>query len=109
MKNEKKDAFMIRVTILAMVTITTLFIISEFFDGTFALAAAYISEVIESVRSPFMIIQLLAIATLFVDLVVRFDNLNEKWRTMHIIAVGYCFTGFMFQVFVFYMDSAFLA
>jgi len=34
--------------------------------------------------------------------------LNEKYRVLHVIAVGYCIISYMFQIFVFYMDSAFL-
>ena len=104
-----KDGQMIRVTLWAIMTITTLFLFSELLDNMFPAQAAIISEAFDLIRTPLMIIQFLGLGTLFVDLVVRFDRLNERFRVLHVIAVGYCIISYMFQIFVFYMDSAFLA
>ena len=104
----KKDVMLIRITLWAMITINALCLWSELMDGAFPISAASISEVIDSVRAPLMIIEFLAIATLFVDLVVRYDEIKESLKTLHVFAVGFCATSFMFQIFVYYMDSAFL-
>jgi hypothetical protein len=104
-----KDGQMIRVTLWTIVTITTLFLFSELLDNIFPKQAVIISGAFDFIRTPLMIIQFLGLGTLFVDLVVRFDNLNARFRVLHVIAVGYCIISYIFQIFVFYMDSAFLA
>lgn len=104
-----KEGQMTRVTLWAIMVIATLFLFSELFDNTFPYQAATISGIMSQVRTPLMIIQFLAVAILFVDLVVRYDKLNEKFQIAHVVAVGYCIISFMFQIFVYYMDSAFLA
>ena len=104
-----KDGQMIRVTLWAIMTITSLFLFSELLDNIFPSQAAIISGVFDVIRTPLMIIQFLGLGTLFVDLVVRFDKLNARLRALHVIAVGYCIISYIFQIFVFYMDSAFLA
>ena len=103
-----KDGQMIRVTLWAIMTIATLFLFSELLDNLFPSQATIITEAFDFTRTPLMIIQFLGLGTLFVDLVVRFDRLNEKYRVLHVIAVGYCIISYIFQIFVFYMDSAFL-
>jgi hypothetical protein len=104
----EKDGKYIRITLWAIITINTLFLWSELMDGLFPISAALIGGEIDSVRTPLMIIEFLAIATLFVDLVVRYDRIKESLRTLHVCAVGFCVTSFIFQIFVYYMDSAFL-
>lgn len=104
-----KEGQMIRVTLWAILIITSLFLFSELLDKTFPSQASAVSKVFDLIRMPLMIIQFLGLGTLFVDLVVRFDRINVRFRTLHVIAVGYCIISYMFQIFVFYMDSAFLA
>ena len=104
-----KDGQMIRVTLWTIMAITTFFLFSELLDNIFPIQATIISESFDLIRTPLMIIQFLGLGTLFVDLVVRFDKLDERFRVLHVIAVGYCIISFIFQIFVFYMDSAFLA
>ena len=104
-----KEGQMIRMTLWAILTITSLFLFSELLDKTFPSQALAVSEVFDLIRTPLMIIQFLGLVTLFVDLVVRFDKIIVRFRTLHVIAVGYCIISYMFQIFVFYMDSAFLA
>ena len=58
--------------------------------GYLPISAAFIAGEIESVRTPLMIIEFLAIATLFVDLVVRYDRIKERLQTLHVLAVGFC-------------------
>jgi len=103
-----KEGQMIRVTLWAILTITSLFLFSEFLDKTFPSQASAVSKVFDLIRTPLMIIQFLGLGTLFVDLIVRFDRINVRLRTLHVIAVGYCIISYMFQIFVLYMDSAFL-
>ena len=85
--------------------ITTLFLFSELLDNIFPTSAAIISEYFDLIRTPLMIIQFLGLGTLFVDLVVRFDKLNARFRVLHVLGVGYCIISYIFQIFVFYMDS----
>jgi len=92
-----------------MIVINSLFLISEFMDEAFPFVAENIVTVMDYVRTPLMIIEFIAIGTLFVDLVVRFDKLKVNLQTAHVIAVGFCVVSFVFQIFVFYMDTAFLS
>jgi hypothetical protein len=105
----EKDVMMIRITLWAMIVINVLFLFAEFMDDMFPLVSENIVRVMGSVRAPLMIIELLAIGTLFVDLVVRFDKLKEELQIAHVVSVGFCVISFMFQIFVFYMDTAFLS
>lgn len=73
-----KDVKYIRITLWAMIAINALFLWSEFMDGLFPISAAFIAGEIESVRTPLMIIEFLAIATLFVDLVVQQERANKR-------------------------------
>ena len=98
----------IRITLWAMIVINALCLWAELMDGHFPISAAFISEIIDSVRAPLMIIEFLAIGTLFVDLVVRYDKIKVSLKILHVFAVGFCVSSFMFQIFVYYMDSAFL-
>jgi len=98
----------IRITLWAMIVINALCLWSELMDGYFPISAAFISGIIDSLRAPLMIIEFLAIGTLFVDLVVRYDKIKESLKILHVFAVGFCVSSFMFQIFVYYMDSAFL-
>ena len=98
----------IRITLWAMIVINALCLWAELMDGHFPISAAFISEIINSVRAPLMIIEFLAIGTLFVDLVVRYDKIKESLKILHVFAVGFCVSSLMFQIFVYYMDSAFL-
>ena len=100
-----KDGQMIRVTLWTIMAITTLFLFSELLDNIFPTSAAIISEYFDLIRTPLMIIQFLGLGTLFVDLVVRFDKLNARFRVLHVLGVGYCIISYIFQIFVFYMDS----
>jgi hypothetical protein len=104
----EKDVMFIRITLWAMIVINALCLWAELMDGHFPISAAFISEIIDSVRAPLMIIEFLAIGTLFVDLVVRYDKIKESLKILHVFAVGFCVSSFMFQIFVYYMDSAFL-
>jgi len=104
----EKDVMFIRITLWAMIVINVLCLWSELMDGYFPISAEFISEIIDSLRAPLMIIEFLAIGTLFVDLVVRYDKIKESLKILHVFAVGFCVSSFMFQIFVYYMDSAFL-
>ena len=103
-----KDGQMIRVTLWAIMSITTLFLFSELLDNLFPTPAAIISESFDLIRTPLMIIQFLGLGTLFIDLVVRFDKLNARFKVLHVLAVGYCIISYIFQIFVFYMNSLLL-
>jgi len=99
---------MIRLTLWIIIGLNAVFIWTEFYPHILEAVALNILEGLDSIRMSLTIVEFLAIATLFVDLVVRFDKLVERWKVLHVIAVGLCVSGFLFKVFTYYLDSAYL-
>jgi len=99
---------MIRLTLWLILGLNAVFIWTEFYPLVFEDIAINILSGLNSIRMPLTIVEFLAIATLFVDLVVRFDNISKRWIVLQVIAVGICVIGFLFKFFTYYLDSAYL-
>ena len=54
------------------------------------------------------ILELIAVAVLFVDLVIRYDNIAPKWRIPRVALVGLCVVGFLFKLFILYLQLSYL-
>jgi|TARA_B110000116_G_scaffold211692_1_gene187570 hypothetical protein len=102
------NIIMIRLTLWLILGLNAVFIWTEFYPLVFEDIAINILSGLNSIRMPLTIVEFLAIATLFVDLVVRFDNISKRWIVLQVIAVGICVCGFLFKVFTYYLDSAYL-
>ena len=89
--------------------LNALFVWTEFFPQYVPNASVWVYNGLESIRVPLTIVELIAIGTLFVDLVVRFDQINERLRLLHVTAVGICVCGFIFKAFVYFLHSAYLS
>ena len=63
-----------------MLGLNSLFVWTEFFPQYAPNASAWVYNGLESIRVPLTIVELIAIGTLFVDLVVRFDQINKRLR-----------------------------
>ena len=59
-----------------------------------------------SQRAVLMILEGLAAAVVFVDLIVRFDELDRRVRPAHVLLVALGVIGVLAQLFVFFLDSA---
>ena len=92
-----------------MLGLNALFVWTEFFPQYVPNASVWVYNGLESIRVPLTIVELIAIGTLFVDLVVRFDQINERHRLLHVTAVGICVCGFIFKAFVYFLHSAYLS
>ena len=100
---------MITLTLWMILGYNASFVWTEFYSHIMPESAIWLNDGLDSIRVPLTIIEFFAITTLFVDLVLRFDRMNLKLRTPHVIAVGICVTGFIFKSFVFFLDSAYLS
>ena len=110
MSNLKSNNFkMITLTLWMILGYNALFVWTEFFPQYVPNASVWVYNGLESIRVPLTIVELIAIGTLFVDLVVRFDQINERLRLLHVTAVGICVCGFIFKVFVYFLHSAYLS
>ena len=89
--------------------LNALFVWTEFLPQYAPNASAWVYNGLESIRLPLTIVELIAIGTLFVDLVVRFDKINKKFRALYVTAVGICVCGFIFKAFVYFLHSAYLS
>ena len=92
-----------------MLTLNLVFIWSQFFPNLGAYFITWLDNGLESIRVPLTIVEFIAIGTLFVDLVMRYDFISKKLRTLHVIGVGICICGFIFKAFVFFIHSAYLS
>jgi len=88
------------------------------FTALIALQALFISEIaldlsIPSVlldyRSGWLLAEFLGTAVLFVDMVVRFDELHPKRKGLYLAGIAACAVGWCFQFFVHYLDSALMS
>lgn len=110
MSNLKSKNFkMITLTLWMILGYDISFVWTEFFGHIMPESATWLIDGLDTVRVPLTIIEFFAISTLFVDLVLRFDRMNLKLRTPHVIAVGICATGFIFKFFVFFLHSSYLS
>ena len=57
-------------------------------------------------RAILMILEGIAAAVVFVDLITRFDELKPKFRLVHVACVALGVIGLLAQFFVFFLDSA---
>ena len=92
-----------------MLGLNALFVWTEFIPQYAPDSSAWVYKGLESIRIPLTIIELIAIGTLFVDLVLRFDQINKRHRALHVTAVGICVCGFIFKGFVYFLHSAYLS
>lgn len=65
-------------------------------------------DALEGVQSVINILELIAVATLFVDLVIRYDRIASPWQVPRVAAVGICVTGMLFKWFVLYLQLSYL-
>ena len=93
-------------TLACMVSFQFFFFWNEFLEDWTPIWVQAIEASMDDVRGAIMLIQLFGIAVLFIDYVTRFDEIKRQfWQGL---AVGTCMIGWLFQVFVYFLDSAYL-
>ena len=65
-------------------------------------------DALNDLQATLSIMELMAVAALFVDLVVRYDNIPKAWQTPRVIAVGLCVAGLLFKWFILYLHLSYL-
>ena len=100
---------MIATTLWLMIALNAVFVWAQFFPSIGSAFIAWLDNGLESIRVQLTIIELIAVGTLFVDLVLRYDNINAKLRKLHVAGVGICVCGFIFKAFVHFLHSAYLS
>lgn len=100
---------MIAVTLWLMLILNGVFLWVEFLPNQLPETANMINSGLEAIRAPLTIVEFLAIGTLFVDLILRFDFIKLHLRALHVIAVGLCVAGFLFKAFIYFLHSAYLS
>ena len=100
---------MIALTLWLMLGLNAVFIWAEFLPFLATNFISWFDAGLESIRIPLTILELIAIGTLFIDLVVRYDSIKLKLITLHVAAVGICVCGFLFKAFIYFLHSAYLS
>ena len=71
--------------------------------------AVELPAVLTDHRSGWLLAQFLGTAVLFVDMVVRFDELHPRRKGLYLAGIALCAMGWCFQFFVHYLDSALMS
>jgi len=66
------------------------------------------ADALEPVQAVLNVLELIAVASLFVDLVVRFDRIPSRFQPSRTLAVGLCVAGMLFKWFILYLRLSYL-
>mgnify|MGYP005739361517 CR=1 FL=1 len=92
----------LNVLFVALVILQALFVLE-------LIAEVTLPELFVSNRSGWLLAEFLGTAVLFVDMVVRFDELNPRRKPFYLFGIAGCAMGWCFQFFVHYLDSALMS
>ena len=92
----------LNVLFVALVTLQGLFVLELTADVT-------LPVLLVEHRSGWLLAEFLGTAVLFVDMVVRFDELHPKRKPFYLAGIAACAMGWCFQFFVHYLDSALMS
>ena len=100
------DRILLRSTFAAVLILNALFLWHQFLPSLLPGVISAIDQQLESMRAGVVLAELFATGVLFVDMVTRFDELPQKFRALHVVGVGGAAMCWIFQVFVYFLDSA---
>lgn len=86
-----------------LLSYNAVFTAAQWMGESRALAAA-----MSDVQSIVNVLELIAVGTLFVDLVLRYDHFSDRWRIPRVVGVGLCLTGMLFKWFILYLHLSYL-
>jgi hypothetical protein len=93
--------------VYASMAILQVVLVCEFiFDSSTFGMVNDLFQLIDEQRSGLLLAELFALGVLFVDAVVRFDQLQRRWA--HCIGIAFFACHWMFQMFVHFLSSSYL-
>ena len=89
-----------------MVGFQIFFFCNEFLGAWMPFWFHAIESSMDAVRGGIMLTQAFGIAVVFIDYVTRFDDIKHPW--LRGFAVGLCMIGWLFQLFIYFLQSTYL-
>ena len=105
-KNHHSDQMLLKLTFAILFLLHFIFLWVTFLPNVLPQVIGTIDSALDSQRAIVMIAELFGFGILFVDMVTRFDDLNPKRRVWHVVAVAFLGIDWIFQLFVYFLDSA---
>lgn len=106
MKTESSPRRTVALTLATLLVLDLLFAINHLGNWNVPEQVRQLDAGLGEHRAVLMILEGIAAAVLFVDMVTRFDELHSKLRAAHVGLVALAVIGFLAQIFVFFLDSA---
>ncbi len=95
------------ITVL-FVMMNVLFILGKFFPLHSPNFCLEVFQMMKENRGYFTALEFLGVATLFVDLIGRFEKFSKSQKLLRVVSVAFIMVMFLVKIFVFYIDSAYL-
>jgi len=108
-QNRKTDRLILNVIIIVLILVNVIFLIGKFLPSLYPAFFVEGFKILKENKGYFTILEFLGAATLFVDLVGRFEQFEGRNKTIRIAAIAFVMVMFLVKIFVFYIDSAYLA
>jgi uncharacterized membrane protein len=105
-KKAGMDRVLLRATFAAVLVLNALFLWNQFLPSLLPHFISFIDQQLEGIRAGVVLAELFATGVLFVDMVTRFDELPQKFLVLHVVGVAIAAMCWIFQVFVYFLDSA---
>jgi hypothetical protein len=109
-KREKSttDQVLLVVITVLFVLMNIMFILGKFYPLQSPNFCIEVFQMMKENRGYFTALEFLGVATLFVDLIGRFEQFSKNAKILRVLAVAFIMVMFLVKIFVFYIDSAYL-
>jgi small neutral amino acid transporter SnatA (MarC family) len=108
-QNRKTDRLILNVIIILLIAVNVIFLIGKFLPNLYPAFFLEGFKILKENKGYFTILEFLGAATLFVDLVGRFEQFEARNKVIRVSAIAFIMVMFLVKIFVFYIDSAYLA
>jgi hypothetical protein len=105
-KKPSSDRLLLHLTFAILLALHAIFLWATFLPDVLPAFIKAIDQTLDTQRPVVMIAELFGAAVLFVDMVTRFDELHPKRKVWHVVAVAFFGLDWIFQLFVYFLDSA---
>lgn len=102
----QSDRMFLHLTFAILLVLHTIFLWATFLPNVLPAFIEALDQTLDTQRPVVMIAELFGAGVLFVDMVTRFDELHPKRRLAHVVAVAFFIIDWIFQLFVYFLDSA---
>lgn len=96
----------VAITLAVLLTLHAVFVLNHLVAWEVPKWLADVDAGLATQRGVLMILEGMAAAVVFVDLITRFDELDRRVRPAHVVLVALGIVGFLGQIFVFFLHSA---